>query len=140
MALHTGEAHERAGDYFGPALNRAARLRAWRAAARPSLSQATAEIVHDRLPPGTELVELGRRQLRGLTRPENVFERGRRRGGIPGDTLVAVYGLPRVHEDDASSAGAPRSSCARRSTASVRSSAGRSACVPAFGSAWVLVT
>ena len=27
VALHTGEAHERAGDYFGPALNRAARLR-----------------------------------------------------------------------------------------------------------------
>ena len=26
MALHTGEANERAGDYFGPTLNRAARL------------------------------------------------------------------------------------------------------------------
>ena len=35
VALHTGEAHERDGDYFGPALNRAARLRAWRAAAPP---------------------------------------------------------------------------------------------------------
>ena len=27
MAMHTGEAFERGGDYFGPALNRAARLR-----------------------------------------------------------------------------------------------------------------
>ena len=27
IAIHTGEAHERDGDYFGPALNRAARLR-----------------------------------------------------------------------------------------------------------------
>ena len=32
IAVHTGEAHERDGDYFGPALNRAARLRALRAA------------------------------------------------------------------------------------------------------------
>ena len=27
VALHTGEAHERAGDFFGAALNRAARLK-----------------------------------------------------------------------------------------------------------------
>ena len=38
------------------------------------MSQATAEIVHERLPPETELVELGRQELRGLSRPENVFE------------------------------------------------------------------
>jgi predicted ATPase len=38
------------------------------------MSQATAEIVHDRLPPEVELVELGRQELRGLSRPENVFE------------------------------------------------------------------
>src|SRR5262245_15500263 len=28
MAIHSGEAHERDGDYFGPTLNRAARLMA----------------------------------------------------------------------------------------------------------------
>ena len=28
MAVHTGEAEERGGDYFGPAVNRAARLMA----------------------------------------------------------------------------------------------------------------
>ena len=38
------------------------------------MSQATAEIVHERLPPETGLVELGRHELRGLSRPENVFE------------------------------------------------------------------
>jgi DNA-binding SARP family transcriptional activator len=74
IALHTGEAHERAGDYFGPALNRAARLRALARGGATVVSQATAEIVHDRLPPEVGLVELGRRELRGLTRPENVFE------------------------------------------------------------------
>jgi DNA-binding SARP family transcriptional activator len=74
VALHTGEAHEREGDYFGPALNRAARLRALTRGGATVVSQATAEIVHDRLPREAELVELGRHELRGLSRPENVFE------------------------------------------------------------------
>jgi DNA-binding SARP family transcriptional activator/class 3 adenylate cyclase len=74
IALHTGEAHERAGDYFGPALNRAARLRALADGGVTLLSQATKEIVHDRLPPGTELVDLGTHELRDLSRPERVFE------------------------------------------------------------------
>ena len=54
--------------------------RRWRTAARRCVSQATAEIVRDRLPPGTGLVELGRRELRGLARPEHVFELRRRAG------------------------------------------------------------
>jgi DNA-binding SARP family transcriptional activator len=74
IAVHTGEAHEREGDYFGPALNRAARLRALTRGGATVVSQATAEIVHDRLPRNVELVDLGRHQLRGLSRPENVFE------------------------------------------------------------------
>jgi DNA-binding SARP family transcriptional activator len=74
IALHTGEAHEREGDYFGPALNRAARLRSLVRGGATVMSQATAEIVHDRLPREVELVELGRQELRGLSRPENVFE------------------------------------------------------------------
>jgi DNA-binding SARP family transcriptional activator/tetratricopeptide (TPR) repeat protein len=74
IALHTGEAHERAGDYFGPALNRAARLRALTRGGTTVVSQATAEIVRDRLPREVELVDLGRHDLRGLSRPENVFE------------------------------------------------------------------
>jgi AAA ATPase domain len=38
------------------------------------VSQATAEIVRDRLPREVELIDLGRHELRGLSRPENVFE------------------------------------------------------------------
>ena len=74
VALHTGEAHERAGDYFGPALNRAARLRGLARGGATVMSQTTAEIVSDRLPAGVELVDHGRRELRGLSRPEHVFE------------------------------------------------------------------
>ena len=39
---HTGEAHERDGDYFGPAVNRAARLRALADGGATLLSLATA--------------------------------------------------------------------------------------------------
>ncbi len=161
IAIHTGEAHERDGDYFGTALNRAARLRALAGGATTLLSQATTEIVQDRLPPGTELIDLGSQELRGLSRPEQVFElrttvagtgaarlqnetrktvtvlfacviestapaeapdaEARRRastrylddmrtvserhGGTveayPGDALMAVFGVPALHDDDA---------------------------------------
>ena len=82
VALHTGEAHERGGDYFGPALNRAARLRGLARGGTTVVSQATAEIVRDRLPHGARLVDLGPRELRGLERPERVFEL-RSRAGAP---------------------------------------------------------
>jgi predicted ATPase/class 3 adenylate cyclase len=82
IAVHTGEAHERAGDYFGPALNRAARLRGLADGGATLLSQATMEIVHDRLPEDMELVDLGVHELRGLSRPERVFEL--REAGAPG--------------------------------------------------------
>jgi class 3 adenylate cyclase/DNA-binding winged helix-turn-helix (wHTH) protein len=85
IAVHTGEAHERGGDFFGPALNRAARLRNLARGGSTVLSQATTEIVRDRLPPGAEVIDLGRQALRGLSRPENVFElRGAARDGTPG--------------------------------------------------------
>jgi predicted ATPase/class 3 adenylate cyclase len=88
IALHTGEAHERAGDYFGPALNRAARLRGLADGGATLLSHATREIVHDRLPEGMELADLGVHELRGLTRPERVFEL--REEGTPGAAELPV--------------------------------------------------
>ncbi len=73
IAMHTGEAFERAGDYFGPALNRAARLRALAGANEVVLSQAVAELVRDHLPDGVALGDRGLQHLRGLTRGEHVF-------------------------------------------------------------------
>jgi class 3 adenylate cyclase/tetratricopeptide (TPR) repeat protein len=73
MGVHTGEAHEREGDYFGPTVNRAARIRALATGGEILVSQATAEVVHDRMPDAATLGELGMHRLTGVTRPEQVF-------------------------------------------------------------------
>jgi class 3 adenylate cyclase len=83
VAVHTGEAHEREGDYFGPAVNRAARLRALASGGATVVSQATAEIVRDRLPEELGLADVGSYELRGLSRPERVFELRSSGGAAP---------------------------------------------------------
>lgn len=74
VALHTGEAELRDGDYFGRAVNRAARLRSLAVGGQILCSGATAELVIDSLPDHVALADLGRRELRNLARPEHVFE------------------------------------------------------------------
>ena len=71
MALHTGEASERDGNYFGGAVNRAARLMAVGHGGQLLVSAATAELLT-----GTELVDLGEHRLRDLDRPLRVFQVG----------------------------------------------------------------
>jgi predicted ATPase/class 3 adenylate cyclase len=74
MALHTGEAEERGRDYFGPTLNRVARLLSAAHGGQLLLSLSTKESVGDRLPPGARLRDLGQRRLKDLTGPELVFQ------------------------------------------------------------------
>ena len=74
VALHTGEVELRDGDYFGRAVNRAARLRSLAAGGQILCSGATAELVIDSLSDDVVLADLGVRQLRNLARPEHVFE------------------------------------------------------------------
>jgi predicted ATPase/class 3 adenylate cyclase len=69
MGLHTGEAAEREGDYFGPAVNRTARIMALAHGGQILLSRATADLV-----PEVDTVDLGEYQLRGLARPERLFQ------------------------------------------------------------------
>jgi len=59
MAVHTGESIERDGDYFGPTVNRAARLRSLAGGGQVLLSRATAELVSDRLPGDVGLRDFG---------------------------------------------------------------------------------
>jgi len=74
MALHTGAVHEREGDYFGPPLNRVARLLSAGHGGQTLLSLATQELVRDQLPEGVQLRDLGMHRLRDLIRPEQIFE------------------------------------------------------------------
>lgn len=72
--LHTGAADWRDGDYYGSAVNRCARIRGLAHGGQTLLSQATAELIRDDLSQGFRLVELGTHRLRGLTRPETLFQ------------------------------------------------------------------
>ena len=74
VAVHTGEAHERAGDYFGPTLNRAARLRSVAVGGQVLCTAVTAALVWDELPDGVRLVERGPHKLPGLSRAEVIYE------------------------------------------------------------------
>lgn len=74
MALHTGTADLRGGDYYGPEVNRCARLRAIGHPGQVLLSNATAALVRAALPAGCGLLELGWHHLRDVAVPEQVFQ------------------------------------------------------------------
>jgi len=74
VAMHTGEAELRQGQYYGQVLNRCARLLATCHGGQILLSTATAQLLVDELPPRVELRDLGFHRLKDLTRPEHVFQ------------------------------------------------------------------
>jgi predicted ATPase/class 3 adenylate cyclase len=74
MALHTGTAEAREGDYLGPPLNRIARLLEAGHGGQILLSLATQELVRDHLPGESSLRDLEEHRLKDLTRPERVFQ------------------------------------------------------------------
>jgi predicted ATPase/class 3 adenylate cyclase len=74
MALHTGATHERDGDYFGPPVNRVARLLSAGHGGQILLSSSTQELVRDHLPAATHLRYLGEKRLKDLSRPERIFQ------------------------------------------------------------------
>ena len=75
IGLHTGEVQLRdEGNYIGPTINRAARLRDLGHGGQTLLSGTTADLVADYLPAGGQLVELGTFALRDLPRPERVTQ------------------------------------------------------------------
>src|SRR3954447_3748299 len=74
MGVHTGEAELRDGDYYGPAVNRCARLRGIGHGGQILVSEATAELARGALPAATDFRDLGEHRLKGLRRPERVFQ------------------------------------------------------------------
>jgi predicted ATPase/class 3 adenylate cyclase/DNA-binding SARP family transcriptional activator len=74
MGLHTGECEERGGDYFGPPVNRVARLMSVAHGGQVICSRATADMVGEGLPRSLGLRELGTHRLKDLSRPEELFQ------------------------------------------------------------------
>lgn len=79
MGMHTGEPLVGQGsrgkaDYFGPAVNRAARIAAAGHGGQILLSAATRVLALPALPPEVEFLDLGQHWLKGLDRPENIFQ------------------------------------------------------------------
>lgn len=103
MAVHTGEAVERAGDYFGRTVNRGARLRALARGGEVLVSHATAELTVDHLEEGL-LVDIGEHSLRDLARPERVYRLSVGPGGDGTGLAAGVVDKPTLPDALASTA------------------------------------
>ncbi|MDQ3825205.1 MAG: adenylate/guanylate cyclase domain-containing protein, partial [Actinomycetota bacterium] len=74
MAIHAGGAQRRERNYFGPVLNRVARLLATASGGQVVCSQAAVELIGTQLPVEVALLDLGEHRLADLSRPERVFQ------------------------------------------------------------------
>jgi predicted ATPase/class 3 adenylate cyclase len=74
MALHSGTTDERDVDYFGPAVNRVARLLAVAHGGQVVISGVTAQLLHGAMPEQMELRDLGEHRLKDLAEPEHVWQ------------------------------------------------------------------
>jgi predicted ATPase/class 3 adenylate cyclase len=74
MGLHAGQAQPRAGDFYGPPVNRAARIMAAAHGGQVLLSALAAELAEGRLPAEAGLRDLGDHRLKDLFQPERIFQ------------------------------------------------------------------
>lgn len=74
IALHTGSAELRENDYYGPTVNRVARILSLAYGGQILVSQVTEGLCIDHLPAGLELINQGDVILRQMTRSERVFQ------------------------------------------------------------------
>ena len=72
--LHAGVTQRRDNDFFGSAVNRAARIMTAAHGGQVLVSQAVAALVSDRLPSGVTLRDLGSVRLRDLASPEHIYQ------------------------------------------------------------------
>jgi predicted ATPase/class 3 adenylate cyclase len=73
MGMHTGDAHERAGDYFGPVMNRAARVMNAANGGQIVCSEECVRAAGADLPDGAVVVDCGEHRLKGVGTPVRLF-------------------------------------------------------------------
>ena len=74
MGLHCGEAEPRDGDWFGPTINRTARLHAVAHGGQIVVSATLAGFLDGSLPSDITLLDLGEHRLRDLVEPERIHQ------------------------------------------------------------------
>jgi class 3 adenylate cyclase len=74
MGLHTGESREREGDYYGPEVNRAARVMGIAYGGQILISEATAALIRKALATDASLSGLGPHRLKGIAAAEQIFQ------------------------------------------------------------------
>lgn len=95
MGVHTGEAQERSGDYFGPAVNRAARIMGAGHGGQVLVSETTVGVVGGGVGP-----RLGEFALRGFAEPVGIYQLGDGEfSPLRVTTLGVVGNLPRPVSD-----------------------------------------
>lgn len=103
IGIHSGPVQKRDNDYFGPTLNRVARLMTAGHGGQILLSEATASLVREDLPPEANLISLGERRLKDLIRPEKIYQ-------LAGPGLATTFPPIRTLEGFQSNLPAPLSS------------------------------
>lgn len=83
VGVHAGDTEHRDNDYFGPSMNRAARIMAAGHGGQVLVSTAVAELAGHALPSGAALRDLGTHRLKDLTRPEHLYQL--LAGGLPSE-------------------------------------------------------
>lgn len=74
MSIHAGDAELRDDDYFGPALNRVARLLSAAHGGQVVVSQTAAALAESAMPKDVTLRDLGRHRLKDLPQAEAVYQ------------------------------------------------------------------
>ena len=87
IAVHTGAVEMRGGDYFGPALNRVARLLSATHGGQVLCTDATERLARDRLPTDFGFNDLGEWSLKDIQQPLRIYQLS-----FPG--MLALYASP----------------------------------------------
>ncbi len=74
IGMHTGEAHRRVDDYFGPVVNRTARIMAAGHGGQILLSDSIVAAIGSALPRTSSLRDLGEHRLKDLAAPQRLYQ------------------------------------------------------------------